>query len=531
MMIKYLIAFVFFSSAFFAQDDKQENPNVELPDFVITGTSKISIKKVDKIKPDFVTTISEEFLKPSYSPEDLPIGEFSNPMKSDKSFLDETYFYKGNVAAGLGIYTLPTVDMNYAIPFENGIAEGTFKGKFNRAYVDNSDRYNTRIGFNVLYWTNTDANALPGTQFNVNGNYGTDGFKFFASDNPEQKRSLNTGKFEVGIKNDFNKNFLIGLSLINKVANISEEEFKENNLRLKGESLIKFSNFNLGVAVDYRNHSIKNLLGDDSGKDFFLIRPTAGFQFSSLVKGSFGWNFSRGAGNTFNGLYASVAIKLNKNLTAFGEYTPTAEFLSPGEFVVKNNYLRVDSIGSIYWERKNALNASLKYEFDKFFQIDGGFNYFVSDAYPYFESSTDSGKFEIAYADMKSIGFYTNFLFYLGPNGELYSTLKFLDFTDTDGNTIPYTSKFNLQAVYSYRFMPDLKGSFKLDYFSKRYADIKNDVSVGDYFDLGFGLVYSFQPNLDLTLNVKNILNKKNYLWNGYKEIPLNIIVGIDYRL
>ena len=115
-----------------AQDDKSNNPNVELPDFVITGKSQLNIKKVDKIKPDFVSSVNEDFIKPTYSPEELEIGDFSNPLKSDMSFLNDVSFYKGNIAAGIGLYTIPKVSATYAHTFTNGIIEGLAKGDFTR---------------------------------------------------------------------------------------------------------------------------------------------------------------------------------------------------------------------------------------------------------------------------------------------------------------------------------------------------------------------------------------------------------------
>lgn len=531
MRLKILLILSFSILVVYAQDDKTKNPNVELPDFVITGKSQLNIKKVDKIKPDFISSVNEDFIKPIYSPEELEIGDFSNPLKSDMSFLNDVSFYKGNIAAGIGLYSIPTVSANYAHPFTNGIVEGMLSGDFIRAYEDNSDRYNTRFGFNFTYWSDIDGEVFPGTQFNVNGNYGTTSFKFFASENPEERRSLNYGKFEVDVKNDFGKNFLFGLNLTNHVTNISQEEFDENNLRLKGEALYKLAAVNVGAAIDYRNHSIKNLLGDNAGKDYFLFRPTAGLFFTKLIKGSIGWTFSRGAGETYNALYASVAIKLDKNITIFGEYAPTSEFSSPGNFVIKNNYFNVDSIGSVYWEKTSALTASVKYEFGKYFQLDGGLRYYKSDAFPYFGPSSDSGKFDLHYADMKNINPYANFLFYLGPYGEFYSTLELSDIRDIDGNLIPYLPVFTLNAAYSYKFQNGLTSIARLDYQSKRYADIKNEISIGDYFDLGLSFIYSFQPNLDLTLDINNILNQNNYFWNGYKEVPLNIIIGVNYRL
>ncbi len=530
MKFKLIFIFLFVAFTIIAQDDQQKNPNVELPDFVITGTSKVSIKKVDKVQPDFVSTISNEFTNPIFSPEQLEIGDFSNPIKTDLGFLDSVNYSKGNIYAGIGLYTIPTAGINYAQPFTNGIVEGKLDGSFTRAYVDNSDRYKTRAAFNLLYWSDIDEQFMPGTQLNVNGNYGTTSFKFFASDNPEERRSINSGKFEAAIKNDFNRNFLFGFTIIDNIANISQEKFSENALRLKFESLIKLSTFNLGIAADYHNHNIKNLLGDNSGKDFLLLKPTAGFQFTKLIKASFGWNFSRGAGNTFNSPYASVAIKLDKNVTFFGEFEPTAEFQSPGSFLLKNNYFQVDNIGSIYWEKNNAFTASIKYEYDKYFQIDGGFKYFASNNYPFFKNSTNFGKYILNYADMTSLNPYADFLFYLGPYGEFYSSLKFTNATDQDGNYIPYIPKFEMNAAYSYRFSPEIKGTAKLDYLSKRYSDIENKISIGDFVNLGLSFTYTLQHNLDFTLDINNLLNYKNYYWDGYKEIPLNIIVGINYR-
>ena len=176
--------------------------------------------------------------------------------------------------------------------------------------------------------------------------------------------------------------------------------------------------------------------------------------------------------------------------------------MSVGEYLLQNHYLAVDSIGSIYWERSNSLNASIKYEFDKYFQIDGGLKYFSSENFPYFAPAIDSGKFDLHYADMKSISPYANFLFYLGPYGQFFSSIEISDIRDIDGNQIPYKSMLKLIAIYSYKFQNGLQSSLKFDYQSKRYSDIKNEKSIGDYFDLGLSFIYSFQPNLDLTLDI-----------------------------
>ena len=83
-MKKYLILFFLPYVMIFSQDDKSKNPNVELPDFVITGADVVSIKHAEKIKPDFVSTITNDFILPVHSPEELGLKQLSNPLKESK---------------------------------------------------------------------------------------------------------------------------------------------------------------------------------------------------------------------------------------------------------------------------------------------------------------------------------------------------------------------------------------------------------------------------------------------------------------
>src|SRR5690606_35927768 len=161
MMKNIILILLFISSFISAQDETRQTPNVELPDFVITGRDVISVRSVNKIESDFISTISDEFLRPSISPEYLEIRDLSNPIKSDINLLDSVNFYNGNIEAGAGLYTVPKVKAAYAYPFTNGIVGGVFSGIYNRAYIDYSDRYSLSLGGNFVYWSDIDNNFLP----------------------------------------------------------------------------------------------------------------------------------------------------------------------------------------------------------------------------------------------------------------------------------------------------------------------------------------------------------------------------------
>ena len=119
MINKILFVFIVFSLIIFAQEEKQQNPNVELPDFVITGTDIISIGKAQKIEPDYVTTVSEQFLKPVYSPEELGLRELSSPLKEEINMFDSLNYIKGILKFNAGVYTLPIADISLWQSFKN----------------------------------------------------------------------------------------------------------------------------------------------------------------------------------------------------------------------------------------------------------------------------------------------------------------------------------------------------------------------------------------------------------------------------
>src|ERR1035437_3001170 len=107
MMKKILIFFIVIPFICFAQDEKKQDQNVELPDFVITGTEAVSVEKAQKMEPDFGSTLSEEFLKPIFSGEQLELRNFINPIKENISLKDSVQYMNGRFNAGIGSLSMP----------------------------------------------------------------------------------------------------------------------------------------------------------------------------------------------------------------------------------------------------------------------------------------------------------------------------------------------------------------------------------------------------------------------------------------
>ncbi|HAB50779.1 MAG TPA: hypothetical protein DCE80_01140, partial [Ignavibacteriales bacterium] len=65
---------------------------------------------------------------------------------------------------------------------------------------------------------------------------------------------------------------------------------------------------------------------------------------------------------------------------------------------------------------------------------------------------------------------------------------------------------------------------------SKQYIDISNDNFINPFVNLALDFTYKISPEFNLTLELNNLLNRKNYRWFEYEEMPLDLVFGLIYR-
>jgi len=518
--------------SFYAFIFAQQNPSVELPDFIITGTDIVSIKSSQKISPEFVSTISDQFFKPVYSPEELLVRDISSPLKNDLSGLDSLNFQRGKLDFGAGIYSLPTASLVYLFPINNVLAEAIFTGENHRPHIGNTARYLINGGLNLLYTTNNSSEVLPGTQFKFNGEFGSSSYKFYSISNPP-KRTLNQGNFTFGISNQLSRQFNFDLRVIDELSSISEENYSENIFGLNLFSKVIFSSFNIAVSAEYKNQSLTindtpaNIPNSDVN-DFFTVKPSAGLNISDAFKVSGGISYSKSGERSFTAPFAALSFKINNSFSLFGEYSPHAEFLSSNDFLKINRYYETQNFYNHFYRKRNFITAVVKYEYDKYYQVNAGIKYFSSPAYPYFVDSISTGRFSFASADANSITFFADLFFHLGPYGVMYGNIEFNDTKDNSDRIIPYHPQIRASALYGYEFDFGLRSEIKLSYFSKAYTDIVNIESENtpSHFDLGLRILYKVVDNFYITGELNNIFNNDIYFWKGYKETPLDLMGG-----
>lgn len=527
--MKYLITIIFISvSLIFPQG---ENPNVELPDFVIFGKDVISVRKVDKLKPDYISTVSEDFLKPTYKPDRLDLAEISNPVESELSLLDSASFRRGHIELKAGLYQIPAGEINYAFPYTGGMIYGFVKGLNQRAYVDNSDKQFLEGGLDVSYNLPTDISVLPGTKFKLSGDHSKNIFKFFGSDDQQRKRNLNIGNTLLSVQNLYLKELNFDIIGGGEFTYADNEKFNESIFYADAFARLRLSKFSINLLGSYQHQNLTTDSLSGSKTDGYFFRPTASLEIFKKIMLEAGFTFSASEGDQLNGLFASLSTQVAKNLVVFAEYSPIGENITAGKFMKNNFYFDQQNLNRVFLKKKGKIRATVKYEFDKYYQVDGGFEFYDADNLPYYSNVNNSGIFEIMQTDATSWDVFLNMLYHLGPYGYFYGSVNYLNVQDSESRKIPYIPDLKASLIYGYIFSTDWKAEAKLHYLSARYADIENTGSqkLPGIVDLGLKVDYLLNKNFGVLFELNNILNNKKAIWEGYQEKPIDVLIGFNY--
>jgi len=457
------------------------------------------------------------------------LAQLSNPLEGDLSLLDSSDYYKGKLTLEAGRYTLPAGELNYAYPFTRGMIHGRMIGDNQRDYIDNSGSVYYEGALDIDYSLSTEENGLPGTKFSLNGEHGVSKYKFFGSDNPERERKLNAGTAYFGIKNLYMKEFIFDVNVAGDYTYLDKENFNESLLKTNAFGKLNLDNFGLTIRTNYQKQFLTNDSLGKTNNDYFFFRPSVSLELFDFIMADLGFTLSGSGGDKLNGLFAAFGMEISDNLILLAEYSPIAEFVTTGKFLRENHYLNPQTYTSYLVKKSNAFDIVLKYEFDRYFQVDGGFRYFSSQEFPYFTNPDSAGVFELEFTNAKSYNWFVNFLFHSGPYGIFYASLDYYKIKNDGGSFIPYHPKYKASLTYGYDFNNGLTGEATLEYLSKKYTDIANSSSLKSFFNAALKLEYKYKSQIVFSVQVTNLFNTKRYLWEGYQEKPLDLIFGVNF--
>lgn len=517
-------------SIFVYSQDSQKSPNVELPDFVITGNEEVQLPIVAKPRPELISTVSEEYFKPLFSSEELDVKDFSDPLKKNAIFLDSIQYLNFNLDAAVGMVSMPKVDLKLNLPFTNTLINAGVNGEYQRAYTDFSDRIFYKGMLNFDHYFERDGGFLPGVIFALNGNLSQDHYKYYGSSQPDKKNNLMLGNFQFGIKNLGSESFPFSTFIISEYLNLPENNISENNVKLKGFTALSYSRIDVRTNFTYSTQYLKNSLLPEINMNYLDFSGALNIKFSQQFKIHIGMHYSKSDTNSLVSPYAALAFRIDKGISFFAEYHPESEFLTNKMLLEQNRFFDASNFRNFFFKKSGKFILSFKYEYDKYYEIEAGVGHFSSFGYPYFSDAVKNGFFNLSTTEAKNVNGFVNLFFHPGPFGWFYGEINFQSIRDSLENQLPYYPIAEGFLSYGHKFPYNITLETKFKFRSKMYADIGNSFSIAPIFNLGLKLYYPFYEYLNITLEGDNLFNQSSYRWRNYLEPPMNIMLGINYN-
>ena len=493
-MIKKLLVFavLLIPSFLSAQDDSQKNASVELPSFVITGKDAVSLPKLKKLPTGFVSVVSEEYFKPAFTQDDFEITNIPDPGNHIFQSLDSASYINGSVEGALGVNYRPIAKGNLSKQFDGGIFSVNFLGFNKRAYVENSDRYMLGGGLGFNFFLSDESPILANAKIGVLADYSFDQYKLYASTAPDTKRALERGIFSFILNNPASRIFSYDFKFYNTVSRISDEKFFENVTGLKGFTKIRLSDFSLNAKGEILNQRLSNKIFSNHNFYEVKLKPYASIALASGLNVQGGFDFYKSDSTSEGNIFAAVSIPLGTGVSLYGEYSPSRALCSYYDLSSGNRFFNTADLKNYIIKKKNFMNISFKYEYETYYEINGGFEYYSSDDHPYFYDAKNTGVFNVENIKAKSSSVFVNFLFHKGPFGYFYGDARFSDVKLDDGKQLPFTPKVNVNMSYGFDFENGIEAEAKVKYSDMIYADLLNNEKLNSNIDISLKGYYNF---------------------------------------
>jgi len=507
----------------------QENPNVELPQFVITGKEAYEFPPLEKQKPELVSTVSEQFFKPVYSPDELEVKEFSEPAKKSGEFLDSIRFVNGEADFLIGNNILPSLSLTYRLPMERSLLSANISVVNQRAYLPNADR--NKFGAKLLYsYIISDSNSfLPFSKLNASAIVENESYKLFASPVPNFNRQFFHANFLTSLQNISSTKFNYDLTLEDNYLNLRNDSLKENIVKVNGYA--KYTAKLFDVSLFGKFHSLNSTFDPLPSENYAFIQAKGmfGFSIGTSVRTNIGFEYSKLDTNNSVSPYGAAVFQFGKGLSLFAEYHPTSAMLTQQDFINANRYYTPTAqIKNIFYSITSQYSFSLKYEYERMFEVSGGLSFFSASNYPYFRNTLAGiNSFQVDTVEAKSASAFARLNLYAGKFGFFTGEIIFQNVQDTSGNSVPYVTPINANVTYGLFITPEISLSATMMYYSPSFINFANTEKGKDYLNITLKGEMNISEKMFAQLELQNILNQKNEIWKNYQELPLSVLAGL----
>jgi len=517
----------------FAQRDtvRSKIPEIELPDFVITGQATIEIPRQNKATPDLIAPLSKEFILPRIKVQELKLEGLSDPSRQQPSIIDTSVKYSGRIKTAAGIYSLPEAEVFYSAKIKNisFSAGGDFENS--RDYEKNSKYLKSNFFLNNSLIIKKE--DQPPARLNLGGMFNYfkySNFKSFSSDTFNHITNVNlNGSFENLFYREFNLSFGGNFDF----QKLSRWDFSFAEVSASGTLRSTFEHFELTASAQPYLYKVSKNLTENS-----LILSAYGelyfrklFNVMNIIT-RMDYQSEKENGSQFLAPSVRFGFGLSDYWTLTLYYENKLLNKTPVQIWNENPYLDSSAFNYSIERIKNKIGFGTIIYFDRTSNLKFELSRYNVAGKNVFEYDTiNAGYFNLKKLETEAIELNTFLFVDLKNYGDLLLNLRYLNSRlKVTTRQEPHTPAFQSKLSYGYKFDFPLYLSLSFLYNSVSYGDINHRLKIDPYTELELSADYQFLKFLNAGLELKNILNKKNYRWFNYNQKPFDVQLYLKAR-
>lgn len=515
-------------------------PKIDLPEFVITGSEKIDLHIESKSEEDQDRIFSPS--RPVPGERLLEVGEALTP-KQVKTFSKTPGAMNGKLFAGFGFYGTPQFDGWF------GQHDQTSSYMVNGYYSESNghlpDAGFWRGGFGLRGSTTLpESSALvPMAQLTGEMKYGRDAYRAYGSRTPFQVRDLSGFEVSGGIGSryalpykalsgfDYSAKTGWGYFSTSDTGKVSETDFFIN-----GTATTTLLETTLRASAEYRiSGYTMNLPGIQSGHWFSL--RTDGRQLllpSLLCSFSIQQFIYRGnIGATSGRLYPTIDMRytFTEQASLYAGFAPMVERNSLSSLIKQNRYM--NNTPTIV-PTDNRIHFYMGMEFAPLEElvITAKGSYKHLNNYATFYDRDSAKVWEVLYlSGVRATKFDLNAVYRLNQkqNVSVYFSTQSVKQNDSS-HSVPHLPGYTVGAVYHHFFDIGVHAEAFMEFHSSRFTNFSNSHSNAGFIASGIKAEIEMFNQFRGFAELNNLLDQHYYLWNGYRERTVFVMLGISYH-
>ena len=515
-------------------------PKIDLPEFVITGNEKIDLNIETKNEDDQDRIFSPAI--PALSERSMNVGEALTP-KQVKTFTKTPSAMNGKVFAGFGFYGTPQFNgwFGQYDPASSFVLNGYYSES--NGHLPDAGFWKGGFGLRGSYTLPDSLSLLPLGQLSGELKYGREAYRAYGSSSPFRVRDLSGIEVSGGIGSryalpyksmsgvDYSARIGGGFFSTGDIVKSSETEFF-----VSGNATTKILETAFRASVEYRISGYTMALPGVQSGHWFVFRTDGRQMILPLLQLSFSIQqiFYRGNVGPANGrLYPSIDLRyaFTEQASMYAGFAPTVERNSLSSLFKENRYS--NAIATVV-PTDIRVHAYMGMEFSPIEEVivTARGSYKHLNNYATFYDKDSAKVWEVLYlSGIRSTKFDLSALYRLNEkqNVTAYATVQSVQQKDST-KMLPHLPKYIIGSVYHHFFDIGVHAEAFVEYHSFRYTDFLSTNKNPGYLTSGIKAEIEMFNQFRGYTEINNLFDQRYYIWNGYQERTIFVMLGISYH-